>query len=126
MFFHVMVGANDLEASRRFYDATLATLGVPARGRFREDPAAYMYGDPQTGLFFVTRPMDGKDACHANGGTIMFRAPSVAALEAWYIAGLSHGGSDVNGKPAAGGLPASTMGYLRDPTGNKIAAIAFG
>lgn len=125
MYFHVMVGANDLEASRRFYDATFAVLGVPGRGMFREDPAAYMYGDPQTGLFFVTRPMDGQSACHANGGTIMFRAPSKAALDAWYAAGLSHGGSDENGRPAAGGLPGSTMGYLRDPTGNKIAAITF-
>ena len=38
MFFHVMVGANDLEASRSFYDATLEALGVPARGKFRESP----------------------------------------------------------------------------------------
>ncbi len=126
MFFHVMVGANDLEASRSFYDATLEALGVPARGKFREDPEAYMYGDPQSGLFFVTRPINGDDACHANGGTIMFKAPSVAALEAWYAAGLASGGSDVSGPPTAGGLPGSTMGYLRDPTGNKIAAIAFG
>ena len=30
MFSHVMVGANDLEASRKFYDAVLNTLGIPA------------------------------------------------------------------------------------------------
>ena len=29
MFSHVMVGANDLESSRRFYDAVLNTLGIP-------------------------------------------------------------------------------------------------
>ena len=28
MFSHVMVGANDLEASRKFYDAVLGTLGI--------------------------------------------------------------------------------------------------
>ena len=27
MFSHVILGANDLEASRKFYDAALATLG---------------------------------------------------------------------------------------------------
>ena len=28
MFTHVTVGANDIEASRRFYDAALGALGV--------------------------------------------------------------------------------------------------
>lgn len=125
MYFHVMVGSNDLEASRRFYDAVFETLGVAAGNKFREDPAAYLYGNPQTGLFLVTRPMDGKDACHANGGTIMFKAPSKDAVAAWHKAGLENGGTDVSA-PAAGGLPGSTMAYLRDPTGNKIAVVAFG
>lgn len=125
MYFHVMVGANDLAASKTFYDATFAELGVPEQGKFRDDPAAFLYGDPETGLFFVTNTQDGKPACPANGGTIMFKAPSKAHADAWYKAGLSNGGSDVNGAPAAGSLPDSIMGYLRDPTGNKIAVIAF-
>ena len=29
MFSHVMVGVNDLEVSKKFYDALLGTLGVP-------------------------------------------------------------------------------------------------
>ena len=28
MFSHVMVGVNDLEASRKFYDAVMGTLGI--------------------------------------------------------------------------------------------------
>nr|MDH4400301.1 VOC family protein [Burkholderiaceae bacterium] len=28
MFSHVMVGANDLEASRKFYDSVFGTLGI--------------------------------------------------------------------------------------------------
>lgn len=125
MYFHVMVGSNDLDASRTFYDATFGALGVASQGQFRDDPAAFMYGDPQTGLFFVTKTQDRQPATHANGGTIMFKAESKAHAEAWYNAGLANGGSDVNGAPGAGGLPNSVMGYLRDPTGNKIAVIAF-
>ena len=30
MFSHVMIGTNDLDKSKAFYDATLATLGVAA------------------------------------------------------------------------------------------------
>ncbi|MBS0966978.1 VOC family protein [Acetobacter okinawensis] len=126
MYFHVMVGANDLEASKTFYDATFAALGVASKGKFRDDPTAYMYGEAETGLFFVTKTMDGNAATCANGGTIMFKAPSKAALDAWYSAGIANGGADFNGTPAPGGVPDTTMGYLRDPTGNKIAAVAFG
>jgi catechol 2,3-dioxygenase-like lactoylglutathione lyase family enzyme len=125
MYFHVMLGANDLAASTKFYDATLGVLGVEAKGQFRDAPPAYMYGDPATGLFLLTKPQDGKDACHANGGTVMFKATSKAMVDAWYEAGLANGGSDVSGPPASGALPGSIMGYLRDPTGNKVAVVTF-
>jgi catechol 2,3-dioxygenase-like lactoylglutathione lyase family enzyme len=125
MFFHVMVGANDLEASKKFYDATFEVLGIPSKGQFRDDPAAYMYGDAETGLFFITKTQDGQTATHANGGTIMFKAGSRAAADAWHQAGLANGGSDVSGTPGLGGVPDTIMGYLRDPTGNKIAVVAF-
>lgn len=125
MYFHVMVGANDIEASKKFYDAALGAIGIPSKGQFRADPQAYMYGDPATGLFFITKPQDGKPACSANGGTIMFKCKSKAEADAFYKNGIAAGGSDVNGAPKAGGLPNSVMGYLRDPSGNKIAVIAF-
>ena len=124
MFFHVMVGATDLEKSRAFYDATFAALGIPGKGMFRETPMAYMYGDMETGLFFITKSMDGKPETHANGGTIMFKANSKAEADAWYAAGMAHGGMEGT-PPAAGGLPGSIMSRMRDPTGNKVALITF-
>lgn len=125
MYFHVMLGANDLAAATTFYDATFAVLGIGAKGQFRDAPPAYMYGEPDTGLFLLTKPQDGQPACHANGGTVMFKAASKAVADAWYEAGLANGGSDVDGPPSPGALPGTTMGYLRDPTGNKIAVVAF-
>lgn len=124
MYFHVMVGANDLEASKTFYDATFATLGIPSKGALRDKPKAYMYGSPESGLFFITHPMDGKPATFANGGTIMFKAKSQAEAEAWYKAGLDNGGK-AEDAPAPGPLPGTIMARLRDPTGNKIAVVAF-
>lgn len=124
MYFHVMVGATDLEASKVFYDATFTALGVRVAGKFRDEPAAYMYGEPETGLFFITKTQDGRPATYANGGTIMFKAKSQAEADAWYQAGLAHGGS-AEDAPAPGGLPGTIMGRLRDPTGNKIAVVAF-
>lgn len=124
MYFHVMLGATDLDASRKFYDATFGALGIASKGKFRDRPEAYMYGDPQNGLFFITKAQDGKPATYANGGTIMFRAGSRDAAEAWHAAGLASGGMD-EGAPAPGGLPGTVMARLRDPTGNKIAVVAF-
>jgi len=124
MFFHVMVGATDLEASKTFYDATLATLDIPSKGQFRAQPQAYMYGGPATGLFFITDTIDGNPATHANGGTIMFSAKSKDAVDAWYAAGLANGGT-AEDAPAPAGLPGATIARLRDPTGNKIGVITF-
>lgn len=124
MFFHVMVGATDLEASKTFYDATFQALDIPSVGKFRDDPKAYMYGTPETGLFFITKTQDGKPATYANGGTIMFKAKSKAEAEAWYQAGLAHGGR-AEDAPAPGGIPGTVMARLRDPTGNKVSVVAF-
>ena len=124
MFFHVMVGATDLEASKTFYDATFGALGVPSKGMFRDTPTAYMYGEPETGLFFITKAQGGRPATYANGGTIMFKAKSEAEAQAWYRAGMENGGL-AEDEPATGPLPGSIMARLRDPTGNKIAVVAF-
>jgi catechol 2,3-dioxygenase-like lactoylglutathione lyase family enzyme len=123
MYFHVMVGSNDIARSSKFYDAVLGALGVENRGPFRAD--SMMYGDAKSGLFLVTKPINGDPATYANGGTIMFRAKSRAEVDAFYKAGVASGGSDCLGAPKDGGLPKSYMGYLRDPDGNKIAAVSF-
>lgn len=72
MFSHVMLGETDLEASKKFYDALLGTLGIAPgvanKGR-------YFYRSP-TGSFAITMPIDGEPACHGNGSTIGFTAES--------------------------------------------------
>ena len=124
MYFHVMLGSNDIARSTRFYDAVLGALGIANGGPFRPD--SMLYGNPATGLFLLTKPLNGEAACNANGGTVMFKANTRADVDAFYNAGIANGGSDCEGKPKEGGLPNSYMGYLRDPDNNKIAVVAFG
>jgi catechol 2,3-dioxygenase-like lactoylglutathione lyase family enzyme len=121
MFSHVMIGTNDLDKAKSFYDALLGTLGVrPAR----VDGHRIFYMT-KTGVFSVTKPIDGKPACHANGGTIGFAAENPAQADAWHAAGLAHGGKACENPP---GVRENAQGklyiaYLRDPDGNKICAL---
>lgn len=121
MFNHIMVGANDIEASRAFYDATLAALGHRAA---ITDPKGRLIYRTETGVFLVTIPINGEPACHGNGCTIGFRAETPAAADAWHAAGLANGGTAVEDPPGIreGGVLKLYLAYLLDPAGNKICA----
>src|SRR5262249_22755799 len=75
MFSHIMIGTNDLDRAKKFYDALLGTLGVP-EGRVDRHR---IFWRTKTGTFSVSKPIDGKAATFANGGTIGFSADSVDA-----------------------------------------------
>ncbi len=120
MFSHVMVGTNDLERAKRFYDALMGTLGVAPAAL---DGHRFFYLTP-TGIFSVSKPINGEPATFANGGTIGFAAPSPAVVDAWHAAGVAAGGTSCEDPP---GPRASRLGdlylaYLRDPDGNKLCA----
>ena len=121
MFSHIMVGANDLEQSKRFYDAVLGTLGV---GPATAANDRYFYFTPQGG-FAITRPINGEPATFANGGTIAFNAKDGETIDAWHAAGIANGGTTCEDPPGIreGAFGKIYLGYLRDPAGNKICAI---
>ena len=121
MFSHIMIGTNDLEAAKSFYDKLLGTLGV-APGAVDRHRVFYR---TKTGTFSVSLPIDGKPATPANGGTIGFAAASPEQADAWHAAGLANGAKTCEEPPgvregAAGKL---YLAYLRDPDGNKLCAM---
>jgi len=125
MFTHVFVGANDVAASKKFYDAVLGAIGIPEG---QPDPKGRIFYRTKTGLFGITRPIDGEPATHANGGTIGFAADSPKKVKAFHDAGVANGGKSIEDPPgwregAAGKL---YLAYLRDPFGNKICALHRG
>ena len=124
MLSHIMVGANDVEASRKFYDAVLGALGHPAG--VMDDRGRCFYRTP-TGVFALTPPLNGEPATGANGGTIGFTAADPAAADAWYAAGIANGGTACEDPPGVrdGGAVKLYLAYLRDPSGNKICALHF-
>lgn len=123
MFSHVMLGANDIEASKRFYDATLAALGHRAGAADDKGRIFYM---TSSGVFALTKPIDGQPASCANGSTIGFAAKSPEAADAWHRAGLENGGTaceDPPGVRKGGAVGDLYLAYLRDPAGNKLCAL---
>jgi len=122
MFSHVMVGANDLDASRKFYDAVLGTLGIPSG--FTDDKGRVFYMSPG-GVFAVTKPINGAAASAANGGTVGFSVSDPATVDAWHAAGVANGGTTCEDPPGVreGGMGKMYLAYLRDPSGNKLCAL---
>ncbi len=123
MFTHMTVGANDIEASRRFYDAALGALGIDASSG--PDAKGRFWWRTPRGAFAVCKPIDGEAACHANGGTIGFAARDMEAVAAFHVAGIAAGGTAIEDPPGPREGPFGTLNlaYLRDPAGNKICAM---
>jgi catechol 2,3-dioxygenase-like lactoylglutathione lyase family enzyme len=121
MFNHVMIGTNDLEKARAFYDAVMGALGHANGASEGAQILSYRCGEQG---FAVRAPCNGEPATFANGGTIGFRAPGIEQVDAFHKAGLANGGTDDGApgvRPESFGQP--YIAYLRDPDGNKICAM---
>ena len=122
MFSHVMIGSNDIERSKKFYDALFAAIGgKPAIS----DPKGRLIYMHNGGVFLVTKPINGEPAHHANGGTIGFAVNDTAEADAWHKAGVANGGTAIEDPPGVRGEAPRQLylAYLRDPDGNKICAM---
>lgn len=125
MFSHIMVGADDVAVSKKFYDAVLGAIGVP-EGRI--DPKGRVFYRTGTGAFGVSKPIDGQAATLANGGTIGFACDSPETAKAFHDAGVANGGASIEDPPGwrEGAAGKVYLAYLRDPYGNKLCALHRG
>ncbi len=122
MFSHVMVGSNDIERSKKFYDALFAAIGGKPAITDPKGRLIYMHNG---GVFLVTKPINGEPAHHANGGTIGFAVNNTDEAHAWHDAGVANGGTAIEDPPGVRGEAPRQLylAYLRDPDGNKICAM---
>jgi len=122
MIDHVSVGVIDLERSGRFYEATLAPLGL---SRLVTRPATVGFGKTYPEFWINLRagmaPVERESGVH-----ICLRAKSAAEVDAFHAAALNVGG----GCDGAPGLrPHDRVRYYAafviDPDGNRIEAVTF-
>jgi catechol 2,3-dioxygenase-like lactoylglutathione lyase family enzyme len=120
MLNHVMIGSNDIERSKRFYDAVLGTLrNVASSGHTR------LFYRHEGNSFGISEPINGEAATPANGATIGFKCHSPEQVQQFHDTAVAQGGVSIEDPP---GLRESNMGslylaYVRDPDGNKLCAI---
>ena len=130
MFSHVTVGTNDLAMSSAFYDALLSPLGLQRRQVTPDGgPPSACWVSPSGTLprFYIYMPFNRATASVGNGSMVAFLAPTVAAVDAAYSAGMAAGGKDE-------GAPSERLNYgigyygayLRDPDGNKVHVVHRG
>jgi catechol 2,3-dioxygenase-like lactoylglutathione lyase family enzyme len=126
MFSHVMVGSNDIERSRRFYDAVLGVLGVGESLRNQNNTGqTRLFYLHEGGTFGVSEPINGQPATAANGGTIGFKCSSAEQVQEFHDTALAHGGTSIEDPPGRreGKMGVMHLAYVRDPDGNKLCAL---
>jgi len=116
MFDHISIGVRHIPTSRKFYDAVLGALDIPAT---QGDDSGLGYG----GLFYLSATDHPVPADPRSGLHFCFTAASRAAVDAFHAAALAHGGRD-HGAP---GLrteygPNYYAAFAMDPDGYRIEA----
>jgi catechol 2,3-dioxygenase-like lactoylglutathione lyase family enzyme len=104
MFSHVMIGSNDIEKSKRFYDAVLGLLGAG-------EPFRMVAPGGQVRLYYR----------HA-GNTFCVGEPQVREF---HDTAVALGGLSAEEPPGLrdGALGARYLAFVRDPDGNKLCAL---
>jgi catechol 2,3-dioxygenase-like lactoylglutathione lyase family enzyme len=124
-----MIGSNDIERAKRFYNAVLGTLGAG-------EPMTHKADSGHTRLFYrhagstfcITEPINDEEATSANGSTIGFKCDTPEQVREFHDVAVANGGKSIENPP---GLREGSMGplhlaYVRDPDGHKLCAIYRG
>jgi len=116
---HLQLVVSDLEASKRFYTAVLAQLGIPLGG---QGPGFFWWDE-----LVISKPDSPASAGVTTGRAhLAFQAADAAAVERFYRAGLEAGGRD-NGAPGPRPYhPGYHAAFLLDPDGNNVEAVFHG
>jgi catechol 2,3-dioxygenase-like lactoylglutathione lyase family enzyme len=122
---HVDIRVSDVTASRAFYEAALAPLGLHPRAEGTDPAGAFelVYG----GVFAIHSPSSepGQDTV-TTGAHIAFAATSRDAVAAFHEAALAHGGRNIGDPgPRACYSPGYYGAFVLDPDGNNVEAVLY-
>jgi catechol 2,3-dioxygenase-like lactoylglutathione lyase family enzyme len=118
---HAIVGSNDLEKAKAFYDALFGSAGI---GTLFEHPTGgRVYGKDGRPFFVVLGPYNKKPATVGNGSMSTFHFDTCAEVDAFFAKAMALGGTDEG--PPGERAPKFYMSYFRDLDGNKLCAFCL-
>ena len=126
MLNHVMLGSNDIEKTKKFYNSVLSVLGAgDAMEHVNETGQTRLFYIHDGSTFSVSEPVNGEPVSIANGSTIGFVCDSPDQVKEFHDIAVANGGISVEDPP---GPRDGTMGlmhlcYFLDPDGHKICGI---
>lgn len=126
MFNHIMIGTNDIDKAKAFYDKILAVLGAPAGiDNATQAGTKRVFFIHDGNILALSQPIDGEVATCANGMTIGFKCSSPEQVKELHDVAVANGGASIEDPP---GLRDTTMGplhlsYFRDLDGHKLCGI---
>lgn len=122
MIDHISVGVSDLDRSAKFYEATLAALGLT---RVVTRPRTIGFGKTYPEFWINLREAMPRVAAES-GVHICLRAKTIGEVDAFHAAALATGGASESA-PAI--RPHDRVRYyaafVTDPDGNRIEAVTF-
>lgn len=126
MINHVMIGSNDIQKTKAFYNAVLGVLGAG-------EPMEHVNDTGQTRLFYihdgstfsVSEPINGEPVTVANGSTIGFVCNSPEQVKELHDVAVANGGRSIEDPPGPreGSMGLMHLCYFQDPDGHKICGI---
>ncbi|MXP29893.1 VOC family protein [Porphyrobacter algicida] len=129
MFSHIMIGTNDIEKSKAFYEKVLAVLGV--QGSMDNTAASghkrvfFMHNG---GTLALSEPINDEEATCANGMTIGFACNSPEQVKELHDVAIANGATSIENPPGLreGAMGPMHLSYFRDLDGHKICGIHRG
>lgn len=129
MLNHIMIGSNDIERSKTFYNAVLGVLGAG-------EPMVHVNDTGHTRLFYmhdghtfaVSEPINGEAANPSNGFTIGFKCKSLEQVKKLHDVAVANGGTSIEDPPGprSNAMGKMNLSYFLDPDGHKICGIEMG
>ena len=126
MLNHTMIGSNDIQRTKAFYDAVLGVLGAgPAMEHVNDTGQIRLFYIHDGSTFGISEPINGEPATVANGATIGFICNSPEQLQEFHDAAIANGGTTSEDPPGVreGSMGTMHLCYFLDPDGHKICGI---
>ena len=123
MLNHTMIGSNNIQRTKTFYDAVLGVLGAgPAMEHVNDTGQTRLFYIHDGSTFGISEPINGEPATVANGATVGFICNSPEQLQEFHDAAIANGGTTSEDPPGVreGSMGTMYLCYFLDPDGHKI------